>query len=128
MMAGFPNLFTITGPGRPSVLSAMMVSIEQHVDWIAECLVNLRAHGLVSIEATQRAEDASVKHAQDVAATTLYPRANSWYVGANILGKPQVFMPYVGGVGGYRQIYDEVAAEGYRGFSLTSRVAALAPE
>ncbi|MDQ2897767.1 MAG: cyclohexanone monooxygenase, partial [Actinomycetota bacterium] len=117
--AGFPNLFTITGPGSPSVLSNMIVSIEQHVDWIADCLAYLRAHDLASIEPTVEAEDAWVAHVNAVAEMTLYPRANSWYMGANIPGKPRIFMPYIGGVGAYRKKCDEVAANGYEGFTLT---------
>jgi cyclohexanone monooxygenase len=128
MTAGFPNLFMITGPGSPSVLSNMMVSIEQHVDWIADCVAYLRAHRLDCIEATQAAEDAWVAHGNEVAHTTLYPLANSWYMGVNIPGKPQVFMPYIGGVGTYRDTCDEIAAEGYRGFTLSAREAALAAE
>ncbi len=118
-VAGFPNLFIITGPGSPSVLSNMIVSIEQHVDWIADCLAYLRAHDVQSIEPTVAAEDAWVAHVNEVGDTTLYPLANSWYVGANIPGKPRVFMPYVGGVGAYRKRCDEVAAKGYEGFTLT---------
>ncbi len=117
--AGFPNLFTITGPGSPSVLSNMIVSIEQHVDWIADCLAYLRAHDLTRIEPTVEAEDAWVAHVNAVAEMTLYPRANSWYMGANIPGKPRIFMPYIGGVGAYRKKCDEVAANGYEGFTLT---------
>lgn len=117
-IAGFPNLFTITGPGSPSVLSNMIVSIEQHVDWIADCLTSLRAQGLDTIEATVEAEDAWVDHVNTVASFTLYPMANSWYIGANIPGKPRVFMPYVGGVGLYAQKCAEVAANGYEGFAL----------
>ena len=120
MTAGFPNLFMITGPGSPSVLSNMMVSIEQHVDWIADCLAYLRAPASDCIEATQAAEDAWVEHGNEVADKTLYPLANSWYMGANIPGKPRVFMPYIGGVGAYREICDDVAAKGYRGFALTA--------
>ena len=120
-MAGFPNLFTITGPGSPSVLSNMIASIEQHVDWIADCLVYLRKNGFATIEAEQSAEDEWVKHVNDVADLTLFPRANSWYVGANIPGKPRVFMPYVGGIGLYRQKCDEVAATGYAGFAISRR-------
>jgi cation diffusion facilitator CzcD-associated flavoprotein CzcO len=119
-VAGFPNLFMITGPGSPSVLSNMIVSIEQHVDWIADCLAYLRAHDLGAIEATIEAEEAWVEHVNEVANTTLYPLANSWYVGANIPGKPRIFMPYVGGVGTYRKKCDEIAANGYEGFSLIS--------
>jgi cyclohexanone monooxygenase len=121
MVAGFPNLFAITGPGSPSVLSNMMVSIEQHVDWIADCLAHLRAHGRAAIEATVEAEDRWVAHVNEVGHATLYPRANSWYMGANIPGKPRIFMPYIGGVGAYRQICDGVAAKGYEGFTLSGR-------
>jgi cyclohexanone monooxygenase len=119
MTAGFPNLFTITGPGSPSVLSNMMVSIEQHVDWIADCIARMRARGVRTIEATQEAEDAWVEHANEVAHRTLYPQAASWYMGANIPGKPRVFMPYIGGVGVYREKCDEVAAKGYEGFRFS---------
>ena len=128
MTSGFPNMFMITGPGSPSVLSNMIVSIEQHVDWIAECVAYLRARGLDCIEAKQSAEDAWVQHGNEVADKTLYPLANSWYMGVNIPGKPQVFMPYIGGVGAYRQACDEIAAEGYRGFELSAATAALAAE
>ncbi|MBI1737016.1 MAG: NAD(P)/FAD-dependent oxidoreductase [Candidatus Rokubacteria bacterium] len=117
-VAGFPNLFAITGPGSPSVLSNMIVSIEQHVDWIAGCLIHMRAHGHVAIEPTAEAESAWVSHVNDVGNMTLYPRADSWYVGANIPGKPRIFMPYVGGVALYRQMCDAVAANGYEGFTL----------
>lgn len=128
MTAGFPNMFMITGPGSPSVLSNMMVSIEQHVDWITGCLAYLRSHGLDCIEATQAAEDAWVAHGNEVAHQTLYPLANSWYMGVNIPGKPQVFMPYIGGVGAYRDICDEIAAEGYRGFEVSGQSTALAAD
>ena len=119
-VAGFPNLFAITGPGSPSVLSNMIVSIEQHADWIADCLTYLREHGHRTIEATVEAEDAWVEHVNQVGHMTLYPKAASWYTGANVPGKPRVFMPYVGGVGLYRQKCDEVAAKGYEGFRLTA--------
>ena len=118
--AGFPNLFTITGPQSPSVLTNMMVSIEQHVDWIADCLSHLLAEGVTAIEADVDAEDAWVDHVNQVAAFTLYPKGNSWYMGANVPGKPRVFMPYLGGVGPYRRVCEEVAADGYRGFTLRS--------
>src|SRR4051794_15457765 len=103
MSAGFPNLFIITGPGSPSVLSNMIVSIEQHVDWIADCIGYMRDRGLISMEAKKDAEENWVAHVKEDAHTTLYPQANSWYMGANIPGKPQIFMPYIGGVGVYRQ-------------------------
>jgi cyclohexanone monooxygenase len=119
MSAGFPNLFIITGPGSPSVLSNMIVSIEQHVDWISDCLAYMRDNRLATMEATKPAEDKWVEHVNEVAHTTLYPQAASWYMGANIPGKPRVFMPYIGGVPAYRQKCDEVAAKGYEGFVMT---------
>jgi cyclohexanone monooxygenase len=120
MSAGFPNLFIITGPGSPSVLSNMMVSIEQHVDWITDCIGWMRGRGFEAMEAKKEAEDNWVAHVNEVAHTTLYPQANSWYMGANIPGKPQIFMPYIGGVGVYRQICNDVAAKGYEGFAMTA--------
>jgi cyclohexanone monooxygenase len=119
MSEGFPNLFIITGPGSPSVLSNMIVSIEQHVDWITDCIGYMRSRNLDCMEATRTAEDNWVAHVNEVAYTTLYPQANSWYMGANIPGKPQIFMPYIGGVGAYRRICNEVAAKGYEGFAMT---------
>jgi cyclohexanone monooxygenase len=119
--AGFPNLFTITGPASPSVLSNMLVSIEQHVDWITDCLVHLRKLGLDHIEASPEAEDRWMDHVAELAAETLYPNANSWYVGANIPGKPRVFMPYVAGCGQYRRECEDVVARGYEGFTLGPR-------
>ena len=120
MSAGFPNLFIVTGPGSPSVLSNMIVSIEQHVDWIADCVAYVRDRGLETIEARKDAEDGWVAHVNEVAYTTLYPQANSWYMGANVPGKPRIFMPYIGGVGVYRQICNDVAAKGYQGFRMKS--------
>jgi cyclohexanone monooxygenase len=116
-IAGFPNMFTITGPGSPSVLTNMMVSIEQHVEWITDCVASLDAHGLTTIEATPEAQDAWTAHVAEVAEYTLMPRANSWYMGANVPGKPKVFMAYIAGHGTYRDICDGVAADGYRGFT-----------
>jgi cation diffusion facilitator CzcD-associated flavoprotein CzcO len=118
MVAGFPNLFIITGPGSPSVLSNMVLSIEQHVEWISDCISYLRNRQLASIEATKEAENAWVSHVNELANYTLLPLANSWYMGANIPGKPRVFMPYVGGVGVYRQKCDMIAVRGYEGFAL----------
>jgi cyclohexanone monooxygenase len=115
---GFPNLFTITGPGSPSVLSNMLTSIEQHVEWVADCIAHLAASGRASIEATAEAEADWVAHVNELAYDTLLPEANSWYMGANIPGKPRVFMPYTGGVGSYREKAEKVAAEGYAGFQL----------
>ncbi|BBZ62886.1 flavin-containing monooxygenase [Mycolicibacterium monacense] len=116
--AGFPNLFMVTGPGSPSVLSNMLVSIEQHVDWIADCLLHLRKLGHDRIEATRDAQDRWMEHIGELAAETLYPQANSWYLGANIPGKARTFMPYVAGCGEYRRECDEVVASGYSGFLL----------
>ncbi|MEJ7720539.1 MAG: hypothetical protein WKF58_08880 [Ilumatobacteraceae bacterium] len=120
-IAGFPNLFTITGPGSPSVLSNMMVSIEQHVDWIAGALdVHARARPADASRPTPDAEDGVGRPRQRGRPTsTLCPTANSWYMGANVPGKPRVFMPYIGGVGLYREICDGVAAKGYEGFELS---------
>jgi cyclohexanone monooxygenase len=118
-MAGFPNLFTITGPGSPSVLTNMLPSIEQHVEWIAECLGYLRGRGLRRIEPTVAAEDAWVAHNSSVADTSLRSVCSSWYVGANVPGKPRVFMPYIGGVPAYVHKCNEVAANGYEDFALS---------
>ena len=118
-VAGFPNLFTVTGPGSPSVLSNMPVSIEQHVDWITNCIAHMETHGFASIETTQEAMAEWVEHVNDVANATLMPKANhSWYHGTNVPGKPVVFMPYAGGIPRYRKICDDVASDGYRGFEL----------
>ena len=117
--AGYPNLFTVTGPGSPSVLSNMMPAIEQHVEWIADCLVHLRDHGLRTIEATAEAQDAWMDQVRDIAAFTLFvaPSCNSWYLGANIPGKPRVFMPYVGGFERYIEECNEIVDAGYKGFT-----------
>ncbi len=125
-IAGFPNLFTVTGPGSPSVLSNVIVSIEQHVDWIAACLAWMRERGITRIEADEAAETAWVDHVREVAAATLYLEADSWYLGANVPGKPRVFMPYIG-VNRYRRTCDEVAALGYAGFVLSQPADAEAP-
>ncbi|AYN96979.1 NAD(P)/FAD-dependent oxidoreductase [Pseudomonas sp. LTJR-52] len=118
-MAGFPNLFTVTGPGSPAVLSNMFVSIEQHVEWIADCLAWITQNGWQRIEAENSAEDNWVTHVNEVANSTLFPKGNSWYLGANVPGKPRVFMPYIGGVGNYRKICNDVASSGYRGFKFS---------
>jgi cyclohexanone monooxygenase len=116
--AGFPNMFMVTGPGSPSVLSNMVVSIEQHVDWVVDLIETARGRGVARAEATPEAEQGWVDHVQAIASATLYPVANSWYVGANIAGKPRVFMPYVGGCGPYRERCDAIAASDYEGFRL----------
>ncbi len=121
MAAGFPNLFMITGPGSPSVLSNMVVSIEQHVDWITDAIASHRAAGVTTMEPVPHAEDEWLEHVDEVSVGTPYtaPSCSSWYVGANIDGKKRVILPYTGGVGRYREICDEIAADGYRGFVLS---------
>jgi cation diffusion facilitator CzcD-associated flavoprotein CzcO len=118
--AGFPNLFFITGPGSPSVLSNMPVSIEQHVEFVSRIIGDMRERGAELIEPTQQAEDEWSDHVQEVAHSTLFPESATWYMGANIPGKPRVFLPYLGGVGPYREKCDEIAANDYEGFALKS--------
>lgn len=115
---GFPNLFFITGPGSPSVLSNMAVSIETHADWVLDCLDHLGASGFDVIEPTDTAEAGWTQHVNDCADITLYPTANSWYMGANVPGKPRYFLPYCAGVDFYRVSLDEVVARAYLGFKL----------
>lgn len=119
MVAGFPNMFIVTGPGSPGVKTQMIASIEQHVDWIADAIEHLNKHQLDRIEPDARAETEWVDHVNKVADSTLYPLANSWYMGANIPGKPRVFMPYVGGFDRYKKHCDAIAARGYEGFRLS---------
>jgi acetyl esterase/lipase len=121
MTHGFPNFFTITGPGSPSVLSNMAVSIEQHIDWVSGCISHMRDEGMDTIEPTPAAEAGWVQHVNDCADITVFPLANSWYMGANIPGKTRVFLPYIGGVGRYRSICNEVARRDYLGFAFTGR-------
>ena len=118
MAAGFPNLFIVAGSGSPSLLSNVLLSTEQHVDYIAALLGHLRAEGLAEVEPTPEAEARWVAHVNERASETLYPRATSYYNGDDVPGKPRVFMPYVGGVRGYRRILEQVAADGYEGFEL----------
>jgi len=119
-VAGFPNLFTVTGPGSPSVLCNMPVAIEQHVEWVTDCIAHMRAQGLERIEARAEAMDQWVEQVNAAANATLLPQAHhSWYLGANVPGKPRVFMPYAGGMARYRKICADVAAKGYEGFALS---------
>ncbi|OAF17973.1 flavin-containing monooxygenase [Bradyrhizobium neotropicale] len=118
-VAGFPNFFMITGPGSPSVLSNMAVSIEQHVDWIVDRLTALRDAGFSTIEATETAQAGWGQHMADCSMLTLHRLANTWYTGANVPGKVHALMPYTGGVGPYRSICDEVVGRGMLGFRLT---------
>ena len=119
MSAGFPNLLTITGPSSPSVLTNVIMSIEQHVEWIADCLAHMQACGQHSVACTLQAEDDWMVHAHEVASKTLFANANSWYTGANIPGKPRTFLPYIGGLGNYTVICKDIVAAGYRGFTFT---------
>ena len=115
---GFPNLFTITGPSSPSVLSNMLVSIEQHVDWVSDCIAWMNENGKTAIEPSDAAERDWAEHTAHLAGMTLFPQADSWYMGANVPGKPRMFLAYVGGVGAYRLICDQIAATGYHGFDV----------
>lgn len=115
---GFPNLFMITGPGSPSVLTNMPTAIEQHVEWIGDCIAELRARGAHTIEPVLEAERAWSEHVAEVAGLGLFQRADSWYLGANIPGKRRVFLPYAGGLASYRERCDVIAADGYAGFLI----------
>jgi cyclohexanone monooxygenase len=115
---GFPNLFTISGPGSPSVLTNMIVSIEQHVNWIGQCIDWMRRTGRQTIEATEQAQADWVEHVNTVAGGTLYPQCNSWYLGANVPGKSRVFMPLLG-FPPYVEKCNQVVARGYEGFETT---------
>jgi len=120
-VAGFPNLFTVTGPGSPSVLCNMPVAIEQHVEWITDCIAHMRDNGLKRIEPSNEAVASWVAQVNAAAEATLLPHAkHSWYLGANIPGKPRVFMPYAGGMAHYRKICAQVAARNYEGFRLSA--------
>ena len=119
-VAGFPNMFMITGPGSPSVLCNMPVCIEQHIEWVGDFIGWMREHNLETAEADSRAEEEWGAHVNEVANNTLFVYANSWYLGANIPGKPRVFMPYAGGAGTYRKRCNEIAENGYEGFLLGS--------
>ncbi len=117
-VAGFPNLFTVNGPGSPGVLANMILTSEDHVNWIADAIAHLDRQGLTTIEATGDAEADWMDECARLAGQTLFPRANSWYVGANIPGKPRVFMLYSAGFGKYREVCREIVDAGYKGFAL----------
>ncbi|ANY22256.1 flavin-containing monooxygenase [Gordonia terrae] len=116
---GFPNMFIVTGPGSPSVLANMVLGAEQHVDWVADAINYVAEHNATTIEAETDAVDSWVAECSAKASNTLFPSANSWYMGANIEGKPRVFMPYIGGFGAYGNICAEVAEAGYKGFEIS---------
>ncbi len=117
-VAGFPNMFIIVGPGSPSLLSNVLLSTEEQVDWLASLFAHARKHSIIEIEATETAEEDWVAHVNERAEETLYLKTPSYYLGAEMPGKPRVFMPYSGGVRGYRRILERTAAKGYEGFSL----------
>jgi len=117
-MADFPNLFTVTGPGSPSVFTNMLPTIEQHVDWIADCLAYMQMHDYRVIEAESEAEKQWWNHHQEVARRGLKTTTDSWYLGANVAGKARVFMPYYGGFPDYCRKCEQVAADGYEGFAF----------
>lgn len=117
-VAGFPNMFMVTGPGSPSVLGNMPTSIEQHVNWICDCITHLRDKKASIIEPETEAEASWGAHVKELADATLFPQTDSWYLGANIPGKPRVFLPYVGGFGTYRKLCNEVSEKGYEGFAI----------
>src|SRR5262249_35819594 len=120
-VAGFPNLFTIVGPGSPSVLSNVIVSIEQHIEWVSELLVYARKQGFDLIEAESEAARDWTTAVTDAARDTLFMKGKSWYLGANVPGKARVFMPYIKGVGAYSDACEEVAANKYRGFQFGNK-------
>lgn len=120
MSVGFPNLFFITGPGSPSILTNVVVSIEQHVDWIARCIQHMNATQKSKIQAQAPAQEAWVQRVNDLAKNTLFPASASWYMGANVPGKPRVFLPFLGGLGTYTEICEQVISDGYRGFDFPS--------
>ena len=117
---GFPNFFTVTGPGSPAILTNVIGSIEHHVEWIADYLAYMRDEGITRTEATTQAQDQWVSHVAELAAMTLYPKAASWYMGANVPGKPRVFLAYIGGLHNYRDRCEQIAADGYLGFTHAS--------
>ncbi len=119
MVSGLPNLFMINGPGSPSVKANMIVALEQHTDWIMALLDHLAATGLDRVEADAQAQSEWVEHVRVVAEATLMPKADSWYVGANVPGKKRVYMPYFGGFDRYCDLCETVARDGYRGFTLS---------
>jgi cyclohexanone monooxygenase len=126
MCEGFPNLFLITGPASTSVLTNVVVAIEQHVDWIARCLGHMQHAGHTLTEATPQSEDEWMTHANEVASKTLHATTNSWYTGANIPGKPRTFLPYIGGFDAYSAICENIATDGYRGFAFSRAPASSA--
>jgi len=126
-VAGFPNVFLINGPGSASTFTNMVLSAEHGLDWVGDTISYLDERGLWGIEATEEAQRDWVAHCSELAANTLFPKANSWYLGANVPGKPRVFMPYLGGFATYRERVAEAVMQGYRGFALLPTAAEAVP-
>ena len=124
---GFPNFFMITGPGSPSVLASMIQAIEQHVDWMCDLIAHMGEIGAATVEPTRAREDAWIEHVNEAASASLRSTCSSWYVGANIAGRPRVFMPYIGGFPVYVEKCNEVASNGYEGFVFEGAEAANQP-
>ena len=118
LIAGFPNLFIITGPGSPSVLTNMLPSIEQHVEWIMDCIDYLQLNAFTRVESEIDAENDWMKHVHESADISLRSTCLSWYLGSNVPGKPRVFMPYIGGFPVYTKKCDQVAGAGYLGLTM----------
>jgi cyclohexanone monooxygenase len=118
MVARFPNMFLITGPGSPSVLTNMIISIEQHVDWIAACLAHMKSGRAAIVEAREDAQANWMEEVRRAAEPTIHSGSNSWYLGANVPGKPRVFMPYIGGAAAYNSFCKDVADNGYTGMTI----------
>jgi cyclohexanone monooxygenase len=119
MIAGFPNLFTVNGPSSPGVLANMLQSIEHHIDLIADCIAHMEKNGIARVDAEEAAQVAWAHEVADLAETTLFTKANSWYMGANVPGKPRVFMMYVGGLDKYVERCETIVSEGYTGFRFS---------
>ena len=126
MIAGFPNLFTVNGPSSPSVLTNMLQSIEHHVEWIADCIAHMEAHGIARIDADEAAQSAWAQEVAAIADMTLYTKADSWYMGANVPGKPRLFMAYIAGLDRYIERCDAIVRDGYAGFKFSHQSADVA--
>jgi cyclohexanone monooxygenase len=120
MVSGFPNLFTVNGPSSPSVLANMLQTIEHHVDWIVDCISHMETNDFVRIEADELAQVAWAHEVAELANKTLYTKADSWYMGANVPGKPRVFLMYIGGLDRYVERCDQIVSDGYVGFNFSS--------
>ena len=123
MVSDFPNLFTVNGPSSPSVLANMLQTIEHHVDWIVDCIAYMEKNGFVRIDADEAAQIAWAHEVANMADKTLYTKADSWYMGANVPGKPRVFLMYIGGLDRYVERVEQIVAEGYSGFNFTPAMA-----